>query len=172
VLTFSAHNILKARSLSARDGDAVLKINHTSPIVYNPETPLDTIFAGNQSCILVPEVTEGPYYVSGEFIRSDIRETTIQQGVDLVLDIQVIDVATCEPVPDLMVDLWHANATGVYSGVTAGGNNAGASNINATFGRGLQATDEDGVVVFTTFYPGHYTGRTQHIHVASHAGGS
>ena len=171
-LTFPEQNFLKARGLIARDGDQVLQTNHSSPIVYSPDTPLDTIFAGNQSCILVPEVTEGPYYVSGEIIRSDVRETAIQQGVDLVLDVQVIDVATCEPVPDLMVDLWHANATGVYSGVIANGNNGGASNINATFGRGLQPTDEDRVVDFTTFYPGHYTGRTQHIHVASHTGGS
>jgi len=123
---------------------------------------------------LVPEVTEGPYYVSGEFIRSDVREIDHEQGVDLILDLQVIDVSTCEPVPDIMIDLWYANTTGIYSGVVAGGNgnSADASNINTTHSRGLQPTDSDGVAQFTTFYPGHYTGRTHHIHVATHANGT
>ncbi|KAG4421828.1 hypothetical protein IFR04_005078 [Cadophora malorum] len=160
--------------LNARDAASVLATNHSSPVVYTPQTSTDIIFAGNQSCVLVPEVTEGPYYVSGEFIRSDVREIDHEQGVDLILDLQVIDVSTCEPVPDIMIDLWYANTTGIYSGVVAGGNgnSADASNINTTHSRGLQPTDSDGVAQFTTFYPGHYTGRTHHIHVATHANGT
>lgn len=42
------------------------------------------------------------------------------------------------------------------------------SNLNATFLRGLQETDSDGVVIFDTLVPGHYTGRTPHIHVLVH----
>ncbi|KAH6711067.1 Intradiol ring-cleavage dioxygenase [Leptodontidium sp. MPI-SDFR-AT-0119] len=171
-------SFIKARDMDTRlddrDAATVLNTNHLSPVVYTPHTDTDIVFAGNQSCILVPEVTEGPYYVSGEFIRSDLRETDHEQGVDLILDIQVIDVSTCEPVPDIMVDFWHANSTGVYSGVIAGsnGNSADASNINTTHSRGLQPTDIDGVAQFTAFYPGHYTGRTHHIHVATHANGT
>jgi protocatechuate 3,4-dioxygenase beta subunit len=73
-----------------------------------------------------------------------------------------------------MIDLWHANATGVYSGVVVpgNGNSDDGSNINSTFGRGLQPTNKDGVTQFTTFYPGHYFGRTQHIHVATHVNGT
>lgn len=170
-------SFIKARDinaeLNARDAASVLATNHSSPVVYTPETSTDILFAGNQSCVLVPEVTEGPYYVSGEFIRSDVREIGHEKGVDLILDIQVIDVSTCEPVPDVMIDLWHANSTGVYSGVVAStnGNSADASNINTTHSRGLQPTDSDGVAQFTTFYPGHYTGRTNHIHVATHVNG-
>lgn len=34
------------------------------------------------------------------------------------------------------------------------------SNLNATYLRGVQETDDDGVVIFDTLVPGHYTGRT------------
>lgn len=59
------------------------------------------------------------------------------------------------------------NATGVYSGVVASGNGneADTTNLDNTFARGVQATDDEGVVSFDTNVPGHYTGRTNHIHV-------
>jgi protocatechuate 3,4-dioxygenase beta subunit len=37
--------------------------------------------------------------------------------VPLTLNIQLIDVKTCEPVPRIYLEAWHCNATGVYSGV-------------------------------------------------------
>lgn len=33
-----------------------------------------------------------------------------------LIDIGVIDVETCKPVPNVLVDIWHANSTGHYSG--------------------------------------------------------
>lgn len=64
------------------------------------------------------------------------------------------------------------NATGVYSGVVAqgNGNEDDATNIDETFLRGVQQTDEDGVVAFDSIFPGHYEGRATHIHVMVHAG--
>ena len=41
----------------------VLATNHTSPVVYNPGTDQEIIFAGNSSCVLQPETTEGPYCI-------------------------------------------------------------------------------------------------------------
>ena len=38
--------------------------------------------------------------------------------------------------------------------------------------RGIQATDASGVATFQTVYPGWYRGRTVHIHVKVHIGGS
>jgi protocatechuate 3,4-dioxygenase beta subunit len=35
---------------------------------------------------------------------------------DKLLDIGVIDVETCKPAPNVLVDIWLANATGHYSG--------------------------------------------------------
>ena len=90
--------------------------------------------------------------------------------MSLLLDFQVIDVATCDPVPDVYVEMWHCNATGVYGGVVASGNGnqADASNINNTFLRGIQPTDSDGVAQFESVFPGHYSGRTTHMHVMVH----
>ena len=117
------------------------------------------LFGDNSSCLLQPEVTQGPYYVNGELIRKDVREN--QEGVPLLLDIQVIDTTTCEPVPALYFDLWHCNATGVYSGVSASGNGdaSDTTNLDNTFLRGIQQTDLNGVVQFQTIVPGHYTGK-------------
>lgn len=83
-------------------------------------------------------------------------------------------MATCDPVPDAMIEIWHCNSTGVYSGIVASGNgdSSDASNINATFLRGLQPTDSDGVAQFTTLFPGHYTSRATHIHVLAHFNGT
>jgi protocatechuate 3,4-dioxygenase beta subunit len=126
---------------------------------YTLDTPEDVLFDSNSTTALVPEVTIGPYFVSGEFIRTDVTEGT--QGVPIHLEMQYVDINTFEPVPDLLVDIWHTNATGVYSGVSA----AGQGGLNSTFLRGVGATDSDGVVEFDTIFPGHYNGRAHHIHL-------
>jgi protocatechuate 3,4-dioxygenase beta subunit len=41
-----------------------------------------------------------------------------------------------------------------------------------TFLRGTQLTDERGLCVFSTIYPGWYPGRAVHIHVIAHVDGS
>jgi protocatechuate 3,4-dioxygenase beta subunit len=79
---------------------------------YTPNDPASIIFSANTSCILAPEVTNGPYYVNGELIRKDVKEE--QVGIDLYLEVQYIDVTTCGAVPNLYVDVWNCNATGVY----------------------------------------------------------
>lgn len=72
--------------------------------------------------------------------------------------------------PDVYVEIWHCNSTGVYSGVVANGNgdSSDESNIDNTALRGIQATDSDGVAQFQSIFPGHYTGRATHIHVMVH----
>ncbi|KAF2625776.1 aromatic compound dioxygenase [Macroventuria anomochaeta] len=132
--------------------------NQTGVLDYSPNTDVSTIFAANTSCILTPEVTDGPYYVNGELIRKDVKEG--QQGIDLYLEVQYVDITTCQPVPELFVDVWNCNATGYYSGVESG-----QGGLNTTFLRGIQETDEDGVVAFETIFPGHYDGRAIHTHL-------
>lgn len=135
-----------------------------------PDTDPSILFTGgNSSCVLSPEVTQGPYWVEGELVRLD--NTDGQEGVPLTLDVQIIDVNTCNPVPNAYLEMWHCNSTGVYSGVSANGNGNSAndtSNLNATFLRGIQPANRDGVVTFDTIFPGHYTGRTTHTHVLAH----
>ncbi|KAG8732354.1 hypothetical protein FRC11_014230 [Ceratobasidium sp. 423] len=90
----------------------------------------------NSTCVTAPEVTEGPYYVNNEYLRQDISED--QEGVPLVLDIGVMDVTTCQPLDQALVEIWHCNATGQYSGFTTaqldipGGGNGTAPGGNGT----------------------------------------
>lgn len=52
---------VNAPFLKARDAGTVLNTTHLSPVNYTLDTPEDILFAGNASCILSPEVTEGPF---------------------------------------------------------------------------------------------------------------
>ncbi|KAK5632455.1 hypothetical protein RRF57_008169 [Xylaria bambusicola] len=136
-----------------------------SSLGYDLDTPLDAIFSSNATCTLVPEVIIGPYWVGGELIRTDVVDG--QPGVPVHLDLQLLDLNTCEPIPaETLVDIWSCNATGIYSGVSA----EGQGGLDTTYGRGVQSSDEDGVVQFDTIFPGHYVGRTPHIHVMTTSG--
>ena len=151
--------------LKARDLDSVLnQSHHSNDTSINLDTPTQNIFSDNSSCILQPEVSEGPFYVSGELIRKNI--TNGEEGVPLALEMQIIDVTTCEPVNSVFVDIWHCNATGVYSGLIAAGNGASSdsSNVNNTAFRGLQKTNDMGIVQFDTIFPGHYAGMVEGLH--------
>lgn len=110
--------------------------------------------------------------MKGEYIRSDISED--QPGVEVIWDLQFINAETCEPIENLTSDIWHCNATGVYAGViaTGNGNTADTSNIDKTFLRGLQTTDSEGVVQYTSIFPGYYSGRATHVHVETHLNGT
>jgi protocatechuate 3,4-dioxygenase beta subunit len=118
---------------------------------------------GAVSCVLTPELTEGPYYIAGEKVRRDIREG--HPGTLLTLHLRVLNVANCSPIKGAAVDIWHADAAGNYSGF-------GAGSSSRTFMRGIQKTDANGLATFLTVYPGWYQGRTVHIHVKVHVGGS
>lgn len=72
----------------------------------------------NDTCVLEPEVTWGPYvYPNSQTLRQDMSEG--EAGVPLTLDVGVLDMATCEPLENVLVDFWHCNATGSYSSFTA-----------------------------------------------------
>jgi protocatechuate 3,4-dioxygenase beta subunit len=115
------------------------------------------------SCILTPEQTQGPYYLGGEKLRRNITEG--RPGTPLWLRATVVDARTCKPIKGAVVDIWHADAAGIYSGF-------GQGSSNRTFMRGLQRTNAKGLALFRTVYPGWYPGRTVHIHVKVHLGGS
>ena len=120
------------------------------------------VASGAVRCVLTPEQTEGPYYVAGEKVRRTITDG--RPGTPLTLHLQVVKASTCKPIKGAAVDIWHADAVGVYSGF---GQGAG----NRTFMRGIQRTDAKGVATFRTVYPGWYMGRTVHVHVKVHLGG-
>src|SRR6266513_3029443 len=97
-----------------------------------------TVESGAVSCVLTPELTEGPYYIAGEKVRRDIREGN--PGTVLTLKLRVLNVASCAPIKGAAVDVWHADAAGNYSGFGAGAS-------SRTFLRGIQKTDASGLAV-------------------------
>lgn len=56
----------------------------------------------------------GLYHFDADRIRSDIRED--RQGSTLRVAIRVQDATTCEPIPSAVVEIWHCDAGGLYSG--------------------------------------------------------
>ncbi|KAA8565397.1 hypothetical protein EYC84_011103 [Monilinia fructicola] len=154
------------RDLATLEVYEAINHNKTGILDYSVSTPEDTVFSANTSCILTPANTDGPYYVTGESIRQNVTEG--QAGVPLHLEVQYIDITTCEPVPEVYVDIWNCNATGVYAGINVTGNVADGG-WDSTFLRGIQATDSDGVVTFDTIFPGHYNGRATHTHLLAHS---
>lgn len=109
-----------------------------------------------------------------------------QPGVPLLLDVGVLDMDTCEPLPNAMVDFWHCNATGSYSSFTALSPNTpfvellqsmnmsaddydiGVTDLHTddtTFLRGMWPTDANGMMEMQTVFPGFYVERAIHIHV-------
>jgi protocatechuate 3,4-dioxygenase beta subunit len=122
------------------------------------------VSAGLVSCVLTPEMTEGPFYLEGDKVRRDVREG--RPGVALLLRTTVLDVSSCKPIKGAAVDIWHCDAGGTYSGFAQEGTEG------RTFLRGIQRTDKNGLATFATIYPGWYSGRTVHIHVRVYLGGS
>jgi protocatechuate 3,4-dioxygenase beta subunit len=94
-------------------------------------TPTTAATATPGTAVLAAEMTEGPYWLDLNLMRSDIRED--QQGAPLTMKLAVVDIATGKPIEGANVDIWHCNAEGIYSGFTGasaaanpGGGQAGA----------------------------------------------
>lgn len=136
-----------------------------------PQTPTNATVAelldAAPSCTLTPEAIEGPFYFDVDAIRSDIRED--RAGTTLRLAIRVEDT-DCEPLSNAVVDIWSCDAGGLYSGFESASSGQGGrgQTDEATYLRGAQVTNADGIAEFTTIYPGWYPGRAVHIHAKVH----
>lgn len=133
-------------------------------------TSSDAVGSAAAACVLTPEVTSGPYYIANHLIRRNITEN--QPGLPLALHLKVQHATTCKPIQGANVEIWHANAVGVYSGYgsgsSPGGGPGGGGGGHATptnkltFLRGHQVSDAAGQVIFDTIYPGWYRARTSY----------
>ena len=123
---------------------------------------------GNSSsgeCVVAPTETEGPFptHSPSGLIRSDIRDD--RTGVAFTIKIVILNVNnSCGVLSDAIVDIWHCDKDGYYS--EYGGTNMQSVNYSGVhFLRGRQVTDSNGLVSFTSIFPGWYSGRATHIHV-------
>ncbi|RPE40524.1 dioxygenase-like protein [Streptomyces sp. Ag109_O5-1] len=124
-----------------------------------------TTDASSGVCSLTAEVTEGPYSLTGALVREDIRED--KEGVELQYTFTVVDEANdCAPLADALVEIWHCDALGEYSGFV--GENGHTETDDGTFLRGGQMTDSNGEVSIISIWPGHYVSRAVHVHMRVH----
>lgn len=124
-------------------------------------------FDGLAVCRLLREQTAGPFPMDEQFDRRDVTEGVA--GHPMRLGLRVVD-ATCAPVPGALVEIWHADATGDYSAFHDGGGGKDEAE-GTTFLRGTQTAGDDGIVEFTSIYPGWYRGRAVHVHLRVHRPG-
>jgi len=143
-------------------------------------TPVTTTTTASTSaaCSVIPEETGGPYPADGTntvngklanalalagIVRKDIRWSFagaegVAMGVPLTIRLKLVNVAaSCGTATGAAVYLWHCDRDGnysMYSGPIQGEN----------YLRGVQEADADGVVTFTTIFPGCYDGRMPHVH--------
>jgi protocatechuate 3,4-dioxygenase beta subunit len=116
----------------------------------------------NTACVTTPTETIGPYPSLTDLFRSDVREG--KPGTLLTLTVEVVNVASsCAVVPNANVEIWHCDVAGNYSEY--------GSQRAETYLRGIQTTNGNGEVTFTTIYPGWYQGRATHIHLEVLVGG-
>jgi protocatechuate 3,4-dioxygenase beta subunit len=93
-------------------------------------------------------------------IREDLRTsfaglTPTADGLELALELTLVDAAGCTPLAGHAIYLWHCDTTGLYSLYDT---------TDRNYLRGVGVSDADGKVRFTTVFPGCYDGRWPHIH--------
>jgi len=159
-----AHPIARRRALLALGGAGLGTLALATPA--GRRLAGDLVLGGEARaqavCTPSPEQTEGPYHIDDPLLRRNVVEG--RPGVPLFVSLRVTAAATCEPIPGAVVEIWHADAAGDYSGFDG--------EDNRTAMRGRQVAGAAGVATFRTIYPGWYPGRTPHIHVKAHVGGA
>lgn len=117
------------------------------------------------SCSVSPTETAGPFptITPSSLVRSDIRDD--RTGVAFTIKITIKNTNnSCAALAGAIVDIWHCDKDGYYS--EYGGTGMQSVNYTAVhFLRGRQTTDSNGLVTFTSIFPGWYSGRSTHIHV-------
>lgn len=141
--------------------------NASSTTTSNSSSVATTVAAGE-----IPQETNGPYPADGTngvnvleesgIVRSDITSSldggTIADGVPLSFTFAVTDTANSNaPFEGVAVYVWHCDAAGLYSMYSD-------AVEDETYLRGVQVTDAEGRVTFSTIVPACYSGRWTHIH--------
>lgn len=125
-------------------------------------------FPEPQRCALTEDNIEGPYYRENAPWKTRLGEAN-EPGVPLRISGVVMD-ASCQPIPDAIVDVWQANNKGSYD------NDGQNDPPNQAFHmRGRMKTNAKGEYAYDTVVPGRYlngdTYRPSHIHYKVYAPG-
>lgn len=117
------------------------------------------------ACTVTNSETEGPFptITPTNFVRTNIVGS--RTGVAFTINITINNInANCAALQGALVDIWHCDKDGYYS--QYGGTSMQTVNYTSeTFLRGRQVTDANGLVSFTSIFPGWYQSRATHIHV-------
>ncbi|MEQ1933817.1 MAG: twin-arginine translocation pathway signal protein, partial [Fimbriimonadaceae bacterium] len=119
--------------------------------------------------VATPELTEGPFFVDNKLNRKNVTEgttrKTVVDGAPLKLKIKVFKIVDGKttPLENAQVDIWHTDASGIYSGEPKSFLQA-EDTSGQMWLRGFQKTDKNGECEIDTIFPGYYRGRTNHIH--------
>lgn len=156
-----------------RHGIAALGVAFVAPLA-SCKKDLDDADSGSTSgsgngtggtCTISPTETEGPFPTKtpSSLERSDIRDD--RTGVALTIKINILNKNNnCAALAGALVDIWHCDKDGYYS--EYGGTSMQSVNYTGVhFLRGRQVTDANGLVTYTSIFPGWYQGRATHIHV-------
>ncbi len=120
---------------------------------------------GDGSCAETPSETKGPFPIKtpAELVKENI--TSDRTGVPVIIEITIHNTNNlCNPLPNVLVDVWHCDKDGYYSQY-GGTREQAVDYTSVNFLRGRQTTDGNGTVRFISIYPGWYQGRAPHIHV-------
>ena len=121
--------------------------------------------AATSGCATSPSETAGPFptKVPSSLVTGDIRSD--RSGVPLSIKVTVNNKNnSCAALTGAIVDIWHCDKDGYYS--EYGGTGMQSQNLTSVhFLRGRQTTDANGLVQFTSIFPGWYSGRAPHLHV-------
>lgn len=159
-------NFLKSLFVGALSAPVVLASCGTDEAdAVTPDTTGATGGTTSGNCAVAPTETEGPFptKVPSSYVRSDITDG--RTGHKLTARITILNSnSSCAALAGALVDIWHCDAAGNYS--EYGGTGMQSTNYQAVhFLRGRQTTDANGLVTFTSIFPGWYSGRATHIHV-------
>jgi protocatechuate 3,4-dioxygenase beta subunit len=133
-------------------------------VVAGTETGTGT-GTGSGTCTVSPTETAGPFPTKtpSSLVSSNI--VSDRTGIPLSIKLTINNANnSCAALAGAIVDIWHCDAAGNYS--EYGGTGMQSTNYTSVhFLRGRQTTDANGLVTFTSIFPGWYSGRAPHIHV-------
>jgi protocatechuate 3,4-dioxygenase beta subunit len=126
--------MLKTPGLSRRAAFAALSVPAVNALAGGARAaPLADTSEFRDVCFLTPQSIEGPFYLDPRLVRAQIAES--RPGVPLRVDLRVIEGATCKPSERARVDIWHADAQGIYSGYEGQGDKQDLSTVGISSSR-------------------------------------